>query len=354
VKTNSLPVAAPKRWNERIGIHNFKTQPCELAGHSILRGALYSGGRILLAILAVLVVSLSSSPGASLLLDGDFDSLPVGNAPDVGAPAGHWFFPVDYAEVSETNTPEFSIAVAPGGTNGNSLHVSAEASILGSQHLPNIFTQSINKGAGLIIIASFDIYVTPGYGGGAVYLGDGFDLANQRGPQLGWSPAGTMSYRAPDGNYVIGSYEQGSWQSVRIETDVDNDRYNLYAGPRGMPFSIVISNLPFRSATPPPYIDRFTVTRFVSLNPTDLDSYFDNVVVELAATSAPQLTITRSGANVILTWPANSIGFTLQSTTSMASPVVWNNNLPVPVVINGQFVVTTPISAMPQFYRLSR
>jgi hypothetical protein len=350
VKTNSLPVAAPKRWNERIGIHNFKTQPCELAGHSILRGALYSGGRILLAILAVLVVSLSSSPGASLLLDGDFDSLPVGNAPDVGAPAGHWFFPVDYAEVAETNTSEFSIAVAPGGTNGNSLHVLADASMLGSQHLPNIFTLSINKGAGLIVIASFDIYVTPGHGGGAVYLGDGFDLANQRGPQLGWG-VGTMSYRAPDANYVIGNYDQGIWQSVRIETDVDNDRYNLYAGPRGMPFSLVSSNLPFRSGTPPPYIDRFNITRFEG---ADVDSYFDNVVVELASASAPQLIITRSVASVILTWPANTIGFTLQSTASLVPPVVWNTNLPAPVVINGQFVVTAPISAMQQFYRLSR
>ena len=34
----------------------------------------------------------------------------------------------------------------------------------------------------------------------------------------------------------------------------------------------------------------------------------------------PQLTITLLGADVILTWPTNATGFTLQSTTNMALP----------------------------------
>jgi len=71
----------------------------------------------------------------------------------------------------------------------------------------------------------------------------------------------------------------------------------------------------------------------------------------------PQLTITPSGTNMILSWPANVAGFdytgyTLQSTTNLGSPSVWGTNSPTPVVVNGQNTVTSPISGAQQFYRL--
>ena len=71
----------------------------------------------------------------------------------------------------------------------------------------------------------------------------------------------------------------------------------------------------------------------------------------------PQLTITPSGANLILTWPTNVAGFdytgyTLQSTTNLVSPVIWTTNSPTPVVINGQNTVTNPITGAQKFYRL--
>jgi uncharacterized repeat protein (TIGR03803 family) len=74
---------------------------------------------------------------------------------------------------------------------------------------------------------------------------------------------------------------------------------------------------------------------------------------------APQLTITTSGTNVIMTWPTNSAGFdytgyTLLSTTNLASPAVWATNSPAPVVVNGQFTVTNPLSGTQQFYQLSQ
>ena len=68
----------------------------------------------------------------------------------------------------------------------------------------------------------------------------------------------------------------------------------------------------------------------------------------------PQLTIIRSGANVILTWPTNASGFTLQSTTNLISPAVWITNSPAPVVVNGQNTVTNPISGTKKFYRLKQ
>jgi len=71
----------------------------------------------------------------------------------------------------------------------------------------------------------------------------------------------------------------------------------------------------------------------------------------------PQLTITRSGTNAILSWPTNVAGFdytgyTLQSTTNLVSPAFWTTNSPAPVVIAGQNTVTNPITGPQQFYRL--
>jgi uncharacterized repeat protein (TIGR03803 family) len=73
-----------------------------------------------------------------------------------------------------------------------------------------------------------------------------------------------------------------------------------------------------------------------------------------ASTPPPLLTIIPSGANVILTWPTNAAGFTLQSTTNLVSPAVWSTVAPGPVVVNGQNAVTNPVSGPQQFYRLSQ
>ena len=67
----------------------------------------------------------------------------------------------------------------------------------------------------------------------------------------------------------------------------------------------------------------------------------------------PLLTIFPSGTNVILKWPTNFTGLTLQSTTNLVSPVIWTTNSPAPVVVNTNKVVTNTISGPQQFFRLS-
>jgi uncharacterized repeat protein (TIGR03803 family) len=74
---------------------------------------------------------------------------------------------------------------------------------------------------------------------------------------------------------------------------------------------------------------------------------------------APQLVVSQSGAGVVLAWPTTSAGFdnsgyTLQSTTNLGPAAVWVTNSAVPVVVNGQFTVTNPISGAQQFFRLSQ
>ena len=71
----------------------------------------------------------------------------------------------------------------------------------------------------------------------------------------------------------------------------------------------------------------------------------------------PQLGISLSGTNVILSWPTNVAGFDytryqLQAATNLDPSVVWSTNSPAPFVSNGQNTVTNLISGAQQFYRL--
>lgn len=68
----------------------------------------------------------------------------------------------------------------------------------------------------------------------------------------------------------------------------------------------------------------------------------------------PPLTINISGANSILSWPSDSFGLTLQSTTNPASPAAWTSISTPPFYFNGQTIVTNPVSGQQQFYRLSQ
>ena len=76
--------------------------------------------------------------------------------------------------------------------------------------------------------------------------------------------------------------------------------------------------------------------------------------LSLPPVTTPQLTITPSGAYVVLTWPATATGFILQSATNLGSLAFWTTNSPAPVVVNGQNFVTNPISSAQQFFRLSQ
>jgi uncharacterized repeat protein (TIGR03803 family) len=79
---------------------------------------------------------------------------------------------------------------------------------------------------------------------------------------------------------------------------------------------------------------------------------FDRGTV-FSITLPTQLTTSTSGTNLVLSWPTNATGFALQSTTNPASPT-WTTVSPAPVIVNGQYTVTNPISATQQFFRLSQ
>jgi uncharacterized repeat protein (TIGR03803 family) len=82
-------------------------------------------------------------------------------------------------------------------------------------------------------------------------------------------------------------------------------------------------------------------------------SWENGTVFSISLPVSPQLTITPSAGNVILTWPTVTTGYTLQSTTNLVSSV-WTTNSSAPIVVNGQNTVTNSISGTQQFFRLSQ
>jgi len=66
----------------------------------------------------------------------------------------------------------------------------------------------------------------------------------------------------------------------------------------------------------------------------------------------PALNARPNGGELILSWPTNAVGFTLQSTPSLTPPVVWFDLTNVPAVGGAQFTVTNTHSGGAQFYRL--
>jgi uncharacterized repeat protein (TIGR03803 family) len=69
------------------------------------------------------------------------------------------------------------------------------------------------------------------------------------------------------------------------------------------------------------------------------------------ALPVPSLTMTFSGTNASLSWPASATGFTLQSTTDLVSRA-WSAVPTPPVPVNGQNTVSDPLSSTQRFYRL--
>ena len=86
---------------------------------------------------------------------------------------------------------------------------------------------------------------------------------------------------------------------------------------------------------------------------TEVGGIWANGTIFSLSLQLPQLAIVRSGTDLLLSWPTDYVGYTLQATTNLASQV-WTTNLPAPVVVNGEYMVTIPISGTRQFFRLTQ
>ncbi|MDQ6631660.1 MAG: hypothetical protein M3Y82_07860, partial [Verrucomicrobiota bacterium] len=67
----------------------------------------------------------------------------------------------------------------------------------------------------------------------------------------------------------------------------------------------------------------------------------------------PQLNFARTGNQLVLSWPTNAVGFTLQSITNLTS-TNWISSTNLPVILGGQYTVTNNLSSGSRFYRLKK
>jgi uncharacterized repeat protein (TIGR03803 family) len=201
---------------------------------------------------------------------------------------------------------------------------------------------------GGLVLSSNTLYGTT-YAGGSwgagTLFGVGTDGTNFRtlhtfGGGDGWDPSGAMVL---SGNTLYGTTEVGgssfSGSVFAINTDGTGFRnlYTFSGGGDGLgPSGLVLSGNTLYGVANGKYRGPWTVFS-----------------VQLPVT-APQLMITPGLGTIVLTWPSNATGFTLQSSTSLGSSAVWTTVYPTPIIVNGQNTVTNPISGAQQFFRLSQ
>jgi hypothetical protein len=234
-------------------------------------------------VVAAGMVMAAGAASGQILLDGDMEALSIGTPPDCDQAAGAWEFPENYvvAGVCEPAPDAIRIESDPFGRGQSLLLKYSDA--LANIHVTNRFTRTINEGEGIVIV-HFDIFVTGGFGGGAVYVGGdhgggGFDALRDRGPQLAWDAAGQISTFEP-GQIVRTDYKQELWQRVRLDIDLASDTWELYhTNDISVPPTLVAQDLAFRS-TALTHLDRFSIAHFGAFVDTNV-AFFDNITVDV-------------------------------------------------------------------------
>lgn len=88
----------------------------------------------------------------------------------------------------------------------------------------------------------------------------------------------------------------------------------------------------------------------------DLAGWFStNVVVNVTChppITPPVLGTMMQYGCLVFTWPTNESGFVLQCSPNLGAAAVWSTNMPFPVVVGAQNVVTNPLSESRMFFRL--
>jgi uncharacterized repeat protein (TIGR03803 family) len=215
--------------------------------------------------------------------------------------------------------------------SGNTLYGTANQG--GGDNKGTVFALSIN-GANITILHSF----TNGPSGGAGEYPGGIN------PAAGLILSGNTLYGTASGG---GSYNSGAVFGINTNGFGFTNLYSFTAGiqvynPSTFTFQYTNSD----GANPQAGLTLLGNTLYGTAYDGGSSAYGTVFSLSLAAAggSPPTLNLNRSGTNVILAWSAS--GFTLQSTTNLASPQ-WTT-------VSGQNAVTNPISGTQMFYRLSQ
>jgi len=82
--------------------------------------------------------------------------------------------------------------------------------------------------------------------------------------------------------------------------------------------------------------------------------YDNNCIRKGTPVALPLLSATKANNQILVAWPTNYAGFTLQWSPDLNSPANWTNITSNPSVLGAQFVVTNAASSNAQFFRLKK
>jgi hypothetical protein len=83
------------------------------------------------------------------------------------------------------------------------------------------------------------------------------------------------------------------------------------------------------------------------------NAWSSNSTATTFSTIAPLLSGAKQGTNIVLKWPTNVSGFSLQWSTNLGT-VNWSNATPAPSIVSGQYTVTNNMTNKFRFYQLKR
>jgi len=155
--------------------------------------------------------------------------------------------------------------------------------------------------------------------------------------------------------FLVGSY---TFNTVATNDDVAN----LWIDPAPSTFGVAFAPSPTLTNSADADISSGAIESFVLMNRNagePANGIFDELRIGLSWASVtppvqqpPWLNYALDGAHLILSWSTNSPGFTLQTGTMLDGSSSWTAVSSPVSVVNGQYTVTNPISAGPQFFRL--
>jgi hypothetical protein len=107
------------------------------------------------------------------------------------------------------------------------------------------------------------------------------------------------------------------------------------------------------------------LTGFLDGNPCNFDNiamsstsgadiYVARLDMASVAIGSSQLAIRLSGNQIVVSWPTNMTGFTLQYAATPNTPGSWQPYPTGPSMSGNQYIVTEPLGAGPRFYRLKK
>ncbi len=186
----------------------------------------------------------------------------------------------------------------------------------------------------------------------------GNNLAN---PRLGAYDAG-VTYTN------LTAFASDVWYRIWVVADNSADTWKLYiqGGPLTTPTLVAhdsVSAFGFRNGAAANDLIRFLVwtSSMTVQNPPNGAFWLDDIYLAAGenltdptippAPAPPTLSITKSGNQVVIAWPASATGVILQSSASV-SPTSWSDVTEPQVVVGDQVTVTVPIGTEPRFYSL--